>query len=266
MLSMRRSAWLILFIIATVAHAQDKAQRCPVDTSSSISTDRPQVTSSGIVVPCGTLQFENGFEGSKSGGRWGFDLPETSMRLGVAKKTEFRLGVPNYIRNDDTASGFANGFSDMSIGFKQQIGPIPGKFDLSIIPAVSLPTGANAISSHGYDPSVQVPWSRALSKNWTAAGMFSFVDPTVGPRRDVTGQGSVYFDRQLGAPCDAYVEYSGVFAQRSGPQHSINFGTAYKPTPHQQFDFHAGFGLSSSAPTYIVGVGYSVRFPIFHYN
>jgi hypothetical protein len=266
MLSMRRSVWLILFILANATLAQDKTQRCAVDTSSSISTDRPQVTSSSIVVPCGTLQFENGFEGSQSGNRWGFDLPETSVRVGVAKKTEVRFGVPNYVRNGDTASGFSNGFGDMSVGFKQQLGPTPGKFDLSIIPAVSLPTGADALSSHGYDPSVQAPWSRALSKNWTAAGMLSFAAPTVGPRRDLTGQGSVYFDRQLTALCDAYVEYSGVFAQRTGPQHLIDFGSANKPTPHQQFDFHVGFGLSSAAPIYIVGVGYSVRFQIFHYK
>jgi hypothetical protein len=125
---------------------------------------------------------------------------------------------------------------------------------------VSLPTGANLISSHGYDPTVQLPWSRSLEKNWTVAGMFSLMWPTEGPRRNLTGQSSVYFDRQLTPPWDAYVEYSGAFPQRGGPQHIIDFGTAYKPSPHQQLDFHWNLGLSSTAPDYSIGFGYSVRF------
>jgi hypothetical protein len=72
----------------------------------------------------------------------------------------------------------------------------------------------------------------------------------------------VYFDRQLTAPWDAYVEYSGDFPLRGGPQHAIDFGTAYKLSPHQQFDFHFGFGLSAAAPDYTIGVGYSVRFQL----
>jgi len=106
-----------------------------------------------------------------------------------------------------------------------------------------------------------------LSKNWTVAGMFSVAWPTQvtangGSERNATGQGSVYFDRQLTSPWDAWVEYSGSFPQRGGPQNIIDFGTSYKISPHQQLDFHAGFGLSSAAPDHFVGFGYSVRFQV----
>jgi len=65
-------------------------------------------------------------------------------------------------------STFGNGFDDLSLGFKQQLGPIRGGFDVSLIASVSFPTGANLISSHGYDPTVQLPWSRspALTNVW----------------------------------------------------------------------------------------------------
>src|SRR5271163_2950521 len=109
-----------------------------------------------------------------------------------------------------------------------------GGFDVSVIPSVSLPTGANLISSHCYDPTVQVPWSHSLTKNWTVAGMFSMMWPTEAGRRNVTGQASVYFDRQLTQAMDAYVEYSGAFPERGGPQNLIDFGVAYKPSLHQQ--------------------------------
>jgi hypothetical protein len=254
---------LFLSVTAGTLAFHAKAQTCGANAQSPIATDRPQITSSSVVVPCGSLQFENGFQGTANGGQRTFDFPETQVRLGIASKTELRLGVPNYLYNDDTASGFANGFGDMSLGFKQQLGPTLGGFDVSLIPSVSLPTGANAISSHGYDPTVQLPWSHSLSKNWTIAGMFSLMWPTEGARRNLTGQSSVYFDRQLTSLWDAYVEYSGAFPQRGGPQNIIDFGTSYKPTSHQQLDFHCSFGLSAAVPDHSIGFGYSVRFQAF---
>jgi Putative MetA-pathway of phenol degradation len=97
--------------------------------------------------------------------------------------------------------------------------------------------------------------------------MFSVAWPTQttangGSERNVTGQVSVYFDSQLTLPSDAWVEYSGSFPQRGGPQNIIDFATCYKISPHQQLDFHCGFGLSAAAPSHMIGFGYSVRFQV----
>jgi hypothetical protein len=258
---MLRSTFVLFLSVTTgIPALQARSQTCRVNAQSPIATDRPQITSSSVVVPCGSLQFENGFQETSNGGQRSYDLPETAVRVGIASKTELRLAAPDYFFNDDTSSGFVNGFGDLSVGFKQQLGPTRGGFDVSLIPSVSFPTGANLISSHGYDPTVQLPWSRSMTKNWTAAGMFSLMWPTEGARRNLTGQSSVYFDRQLTPTWDAYVEYSGAFPQRGGPQHVIDFGTAYKPSPHQQLDFHCGFGLSAATPDHSIGFGYSVRF------
>ena len=164
--------------------------------------------------------------------------PRHRCDLESLTRPSFVLQPPDYFYNADTASGFTNGFGALSVGFKQQLGPTRGGFDVSLIPFVSFPTGANLISSHGYDPTVQLPWSRSLTKNWTVAGMFSLMWPTEGGRRNLMGQSSLYFDRQFRQPWDAYIEYSGTFPQRGGPQNVIDFGTAYKPSPHQQLDFH----------------------------
>jgi hypothetical protein len=118
------------------------------------------------------------------------------------------------------------------------------------------------ISSHGYDPSLQIPWSRMLRMKWIVAGMFSVPWPTQPPGRNTTGQASVYFDRQLAEPWDACVEYSGAFPERGTPAHILNMGTCFKPTPHRQIDFHWSAGLSSAAPDYAIGVGHSVRFQV----
>jgi len=153
----------------------------------------------------------------------------------------------------------ASGFGDLALGVKQQLGPLAG-FNLSAIVFLSFPTGASGISSHGYDPGVQLPWSRQLSTNWTLAGQVAFYWPTEGAERNFTGETTFYFDRQLSKPWDAFVEYAGDFPEGGGTRQQLHFGTAYKLRPHHQIDFHFAFGLSSAAPRAYVGFGYSFLF------
>jgi hypothetical protein len=220
-----------------------------------IATDRPAVTDSSGVVPLGSLQAENGFTETVSQGQRTFDVPETLLRFGAASKTELRLTAPGYF----WPVGMSSGFGDLTVGLKQQLGPTPGGFDVSLVLSLSLPTGASAISSHGYDPFVQLPWSRALSSKWTTAGMLSVYWPTAEGRRTVTGESTFLMDRQLTKTWDAFVEYVGDFPEQGVPRHLVHFGTAYKPTPNQQLDLHVGLGLSSAAVDHFIGVGYSFR-------
>jgi len=228
-----------------------------------ISTDRPAVTDSSVVVPSGSLQAENGFAQSVSQGQARLDAPETLLRFGVLPKTELRLTVPDYFSSVKTGSGTTSGLGDLAVGVKQQLGPASG-FDISMVLSLSLPTGGRSISSHGYDPSVQMPWSRALGPNWTAAGMLSVYWPTQADGRNVTGETTFLMDRQVTKRWDAFVEYAGDFPERGGPRHLVHFGTAWRPTPHQQFDLHVGLGLSSAAVDHFIGVGYSFRFQAIH--
>ena len=207
-----------------------------------------------IVVPSGSLQVENGIVQTVSLGQTTYDAPETLLRFGVASKTELRLTTPDYFGRAETSSGFG----DLAVGIKQQLGPTLG-FDISVVVSLSLPTGARAISSGGYDPSVQLPWSRSLSSNWTVAGMLSVYWPTEQGRRNTTGEATFLVDRQLTKAWDAFVEYAGDFPERGGPRHLLHIGSAYKLTANQQIDMHFGLGLSSAAVDHFIGVGYSFR-------
>jgi len=220
-----------------------------------IATDRPAVSSSSVAVPLGGLQIENGMLATDQQGSWALDLPESVIRYGLLGKTELRLYVPDYYHN--LAVSGAAGFGDMALGVKQQLGPLGG-FDVSAIFFLSFPTGASGFSTQGYDPGLQVPWTRKLSKNWTAGGQAAFYWPTQGGSHNFTGEAAFFLDRQLTKPWDAFVEYAGDFPQRGGTRQQIHFGTAYKITPHQQLDFHFAFGLTSAAPKGYVGVGYSI--------
>ena len=242
---------LLLVVAPFALRAQSPATSEPVV----ISTDRPSVANSSVVVPLGGFQVENGLLFTNAQGQNTLDLPETYFRYGLLDKTELRLAVPDYYHNFSAASGFG----DLALGAKQQLGPLYG-FNLSAIWFLSFPTGANAISSHGYDPGLQLPWSRALSRDWTLAGQVAFYWPTQGARRNFTPETTLYFDRQLTKPWDAFIEYAGDFPERGGSRQLLHVGTAYKLAPHHQIDFHFACGLSDAAPRAYVGFGYSFLF------
>ena len=255
---------LLGFIFAGLSPLHGQDQPPGPDAPAPIATDRPSFTNSSIVVPSGSLQAENGFLVTAQQGQNIFDAPETLLRVGVASRTELRLTVPNYYYNLTTCGGPGSGFGDLVIGVKQQLGPAPAKFDVSATLFLSLPTGAATVSSGGYDPGLQVAWSRPLSSKWTAAGMLSLLAPTQGQMRNLTGQATVLLDRQLTGPWDAFVEYVGNFPERGGSQQLLHFGTSVKLARTQQLDCHIGVGLSSAAVDHFVGIGYSVRFQFAH--
>jgi hypothetical protein len=240
-------AYTLLIILVPAARADD----------SPISTDRPAVTESSVVVPAGTLQLENGLLYGASQGEQTLDGPETEVRFGLLPKTELRLVVPDYYAALESPA--PSGFGDLGVGVKQQLGPVAG-FDISLILSLNMPTGAAGISSGRYDPSAQLPWSRPLSPNWTAAGMFSVYGLAIDSRRNVTGETTFLLDRQLSKTADAFMEYAGDFPEQGGPSHLLHFGAAFRPTPNQQLDMHVGVGLSRAAVGHFVGFGYSFRF------
>jgi hypothetical protein len=221
-----------------------------------ITTDRPSVTESSVVVPRGGLQIESGLQAADNAGQWTLDVPESFVRYGLLESTELRLALPNYFLHLPVGESTTSGFGDLALGVKQQLGPVAG-FNLSLIPFISLPTGARGISSGGYDPGLQLPWSRALSGDWTVAGQLAAYWPTQDGTRNYTSELTALIDRQLRAPWDAFIEYAADIPQRGASRQLLHVGTAYKLAPQHQLDFHAGVGLTHAAPRSFVGVGYS---------
>ena len=128
-----------------------------------------------------------------------------------------------------------------------------------MIVALSLPTGADRISSHGFDSFIKFPWSKDLKEGWSIGGMESLFWYTEDHLRNLTGESTFYIEKQIKKPWDAFAEYGGDFAQRGGSKNVAHFGTAYKVNPKNQIDFHFGFGLSRATPGPFYAVGYSFR-------
>jgi hypothetical protein len=258
MLTRILAAQIISFFLGlSLSFAQDQS-RYP-NPPAPISTDRPSFTNSSIVVPTGSFQAENGFLETTRQGQAIIDAPESLLRAGIASHTELRLNIPNYLYNVTHGGGAGSGFSDFAFGIKQQLGPIKD-FDVSATVFLSIPSGGKTVSSGGYDPAVQLAWSRGFATKWTLAGMFSIFAPTQGDQRNVTGESTFLLDRQFTRNWSGFVEYVGDFPDRGGNRQLLHFGTALRLTNDQQLDFHIGVGLTSAAADHFVGFGYSFRF------
>jgi len=250
---------VFVVLLASALGALSPAQDQPPisNPAAPIATDRPSFTNSSIVVPAGSFQAENGLLVVSTQAQNVLDGPETLLRAGVASRTELRLAVPNYFYNL-TTGGVPDGFGDLAIGVKEQLGPL-SRFDVSATLFVSLPTGAASVSSGGYDPGIQVAWSRGLNSKWTLAGMLSLFAPTQANQRNLTGEGTLLMDLQLTRHWSTFGEYVGDFPERGGSRQLLHFGTALKVTNNQQLDFHVGVGLTPAAADHLIGFGYSFR-------
>lgn len=225
---------------------------------SEIVTDRPDVTEAATVVPQDSLQIENGFTQASDHGTGTLDLSESLIRYGLSDGTELRFGVPNAFFRDAGGQP-ASGFSDLSFGIKQQLGPLPGNFDVAVIAALSFPTGAKRESSHGFDPFIKLPWSRPLTEKWSFGGMFSGFWETVDYRHRLLWEPTFYLERELTKKTDAFVEFVGDYFAHGSTKEFIHFGMAYRSTARSQLDFHFGFGLTEATPNHFFAAGYSFR-------
>jgi hypothetical protein len=234
-----------------------RAEGCP-DASQDIVTDRPSVTNSSIVVPGGSLQMENGITWTQHPGQGALDGPETRLRLGLGGCTEMLVDVPDY--TGGVSGHGASGFSDVAPAIKHQLQGLPTGLNASVTAGLAFPTGATAISGNGYNPYLQLPWTKDLGDGWTAGGMFSTTWLTGQPQSTTVLQPSVLMDRQVGEHADVFAEYIGDYLTRGLPSQVMNFGGSYRLTQTQQIDFHAGFGMNRNSPDYFIGIGYSLRF------
>jgi Putative MetA-pathway of phenol degradation len=253
----RRTLRIFLLSAFAVLRAIDaQAQGCPT-ARDEIATDRPDVANSGIVVPVGSLQSENGVNvGSRDGGRT-IDGSNTRWRLGIAPCLELLLDLPTYFAN--VRGPGSSGFSDVAPAIKWQVSPVPGKVDMSVVFGMALPTGAADIAGRGAQAYLQLPWSWEWRDGWGVSGMLTeFFRPADAATKRIT-EAAFVIEKKLGEKVSLFVEYVGDYPENAAPSQLLNTGALYRLNPTQQVDFHVGFGLDHNAPSYIVGVGYSFR-------
>lgn len=247
--------WLALPVCLSTITA--RADGCP-SPKDEISTDRPDVTNSSLVVPAGSLQIENGVNFSKRDGDRFVDGTNTRLRTGIANCLEFLVDTPTYFAN--VRGPKKSGFSDVAPALKWQISPVPGKVDLSAVFGLALPTGSASIAGRGAQPYLQFPWSWELRSGWGLSGMFTEFFRPSDPTSKLITEATFVIEKKVTERASLFVEYVGDYPENGSPAQLLNSGGLYRLSPNQQVDFHIALGLNHNAPRYIVGIGYSVRF------
>ena len=253
----RRAVFGLIFFVALIMRATMAfgADGCPTNADE-IATDRPDTTNSARVVPYGSLQAENGIDWTNRQRSDVISGTETRVRLGVAQCTELLADVPTYFYSLNGRA--SSGFSDLVVSVKREL-LVPYGFRLSATAGLGFPTGASKISSHGYDPYIQFPWSHEMSDDWSLHGMFTVTWFTSQHRFNPTFEPTLSLERALGPAGDLFVEYVGDYPNHARPSQIIDGGASWRVTRLQQVDFHLGFGLNSSSVNHFFGIGYSFR-------
>ena len=224
-------------------------------------TDRPDFTETSFVVPLHSLQLESGFTYTDGAGSSGheFNIPELLLRYGFGRRTELRVGVPDYIHTRRGRSR-SHDFGDLYLGFKQQFGPPDAGYGFALIPAVTVPTGGGRVSSGAVDPEMVVTWSKDLSSRWSVGGILGFGWPTEDGDRRFSFFPTISLARSLSERWGTFFEWAGDFPQRGRSSQVLHHGYTYALSAVSQLDVHFGAGITREAPDFFIGAGYAVRF------
>jgi len=230
-----------------------------IEKTDPIDTNRPSFCQSGIVVPRGTLQLENGsqYQHLQHGGDY-FDIPETEVRIGATRRLELQMFVPQYVLVHGPSQSFEGASGLNEVGLKTQL--IDREhLSASLVTAVNIPSGMRRISGSVAQPVLRLPYSIHLGKRWAVCGMQSLI--INGPGGEVQWQPFAMVTRSLSPTSSAFAEYAGFFTQNSHrPSFQVaHFGAVKNIKTYHQVDAHFGFGLNRSSPSAFVGVGYSFR-------
>lgn len=221
--------------------------------STTIVTDRPDITESAEVVPTGWLQGEHGFQYTFDYDPQ-FDIASSLLRLGVNEHTELRLGIEPSLTFDELNTIFNQ---DVSIGAKS-VFLNKDKFKLALLTAVG--TRLTQIEQSGRSSTADIVllgsvdlfdfWSLGFNAggNWLS---------------DETGANvnySISNALALGANCGYFIELFGQMSQYNNNNTAIDIGFTYLLNNNLQADISGGYYFSDE--TTFLSTGFAYRFAL----
>lgn len=249
-----RTGFLIL------AGAMVLAADANADCSDSLSPDRPGFSTGTSVLSPGCEEIEFGIQATHDDSPSMHDItaPLLLYRAGVGQRWEWRAAWDGMSRTTNGSSHeLASNDSNVGIKYRAFAGP---KWALSILGAVSLPTGSRALTSDGYDPSLGVLWNLALDENDSLSGTVQTASLSESGHRVEENSVAIDFSRAFTTHWGGFVELFAVRDAGAPVQHTFDAGMTYLVNDNLQFDVNAGVGLNDSADNDFVGTGVAWRF------
>lgn len=218
-----------------------------------IVTERPSFSASTTTVPPGSVQIEAGHQFTDQGaGVEEWTAPFVLLRLPLREATELQLGWGG-VSHERGAGQTRFGALDPTVGLKQALPELLPNLDLSLIGALSLPAGADRLSTGRVEASASAWWDLNAGLPLFGGIVLASED---GELRTSTSLGvSVPLRGKVGA----FVEWFG--SRRDGVgEHSLDAGLSFLTADDLQLDVYLGAGLDEQASDFFVGVGLGHRF------
>lgn len=217
-------------------------------------TDRPDFTESPVTVPAQALQVEAGFTYAGQAADLA-TIGEVLTRYGLRDRLELRVGLPSFATRDDAAN--SRGLTDLSVGFKYQMGPLASGWDVAILGGLSLPTGDDAFTSDSADPSAILVAGRSLTDRMGIAGQVRGI--LEGPDNDAILESTVVMGVSLAQDLNGFLELAARFQDGVDTGLQLHTGVTSLIRPGFQLDLHTGIGLSGPTPDWFIGAGFAFR-------
>ena len=253
----------------------------PAKLEGPLSTDRPGFSDTAFLVPRGHAHIEMGhiysYDQEKRSETQSHLVAGTSLRVGLLDEFELRvkwsgMSLTESKFPDVSSAGrhFKNhqhddGATDMSVGFKTPLlkhtdtNHLP---NVSMVPALSLPTGTDNKTTGDVDPSFELAWNYPLSDKFVLYGVGSIASISDAQGRFAQAAGSLAGCYTVNSELSFFLEYFGVYpnTRDTDCQHNINGGPVFLITDNIQLDVGIGMGLNEEAPDFFINWGLSIRF------
>ena len=223
-----------------------------------IATDRPSVATGTTLVPVHTLQFENGITWTRDQSTNSGDAPETELRFGLTNRVELEAFVPN-LNWSGAFSGVRT--TDLSLGAKIRIASDMRNWPVSIVGALTFPTGSQELTSGGVDPVALVTVQHNLPHDLQLVGSGTLVSlSTNGGGR--VAQSQLAFD--LGWCANArtcfYAEEAPFLSTAENSSGTTtDGGMTFGATTRTQIDWRIGTTVQNGGHNFFATLGYSFR-------
>lgn len=235
------------------------------DTPGELVTDRPDFTESSQVVPRGWVQIESGLalETSQAGNRRTISFGTPLFRIGLIRKLELRIGSDGLIsqRLGEERSG---GIGDLDFGVKYQLLEEGRRRPaISVIAAVTTPTGHLSFTSGAYEPVIKLTWEKDGIAGFSAAGNFNWSVLSAEGGRLHQGVASLSIGHGLGRGFNGFWEVYGYTAEERGGGNAYMFasGLIRGIGKNAQWDVSVNRRMGMQGPDWVVSAGFVTRAP-----
>ncbi len=248
---------LLLLTASAFINARVAAQTEKIDT------DRPDQTESVFTVPKKFIQSEFGLVAEKLNAyQTNYTSPTILTKYGLTKKTEIRL-ITEWGFNDSKLLQYnvPEITTPLQLGFKTSLSEEKG-----LLPKTSLivHSALQNIKETGKKNKKEIAGNfrftlqNSITKN-IAIGY------NIGMQWESFNEMPAYVYTfapgfNLSDKWYCYLEAFGTIMKDNEPENSVDAGLAYYATDNLKIDISAGKGISSAAPRYYLGAGFSFRF------